>query len=252
MKIYTQIIGNTASPHWAEATQSIEKEYIDLDHWSAQKSRLVATGSLGNTYAISLDRGRRLSDGDIIYYSAEEGRAVVIRISLDEVMVATLDPERMGSVERLLTSAVELGHALGNQHWPAVVRGAQVFVPMSIDRKVMDSVLAVASESLGERISPALYRSLQKSSSKRARQKVAKVVDTALLMGELDLLCPALYKERLTDSHWMCDDVFKVADSLGLDKSKFRPGACSVVVGSVSDERAVVVRVGSRDLSILQ
>lgn len=119
-------------------------------------------------------------------------------------------------------------------------------------RKVMDSVLAVASESLGERISPALYRSLQKSSSKRARQKVAKVVDTALLMGELDLLCPALYKERLTDSHWMCDDVFKVVDSFGLDKSSFRPGACSVVVGSVSDERAVVVRVGSRDLSILQ
>lgn len=141
MKIYTQIIGNTASPHWAEAVQSIEKEYIDLDHWSAQKSRLVATGSLGNTYAISLDRGRRLSDGDIIYYSAEEGRAVVIRISLDEVMVATLDPERMGSVERLLTSAVELGHALGNQHWPAVVRGAQVYVPLSIDRKVMESVM---------------------------------------------------------------------------------------------------------------
>ena len=141
MKIYTQIIGNTASPHWAEAMQSIEKEYIDLDHWSAQKSRLVATGSLGNIYAISLDRGRRLSDGDIIYYSAEEGRAVVIRIALDEVMVLTLDPERMGSVERLLTSAVELGHALGNQHWPAVVRGAQVFVPMSIDRKVMESVM---------------------------------------------------------------------------------------------------------------
>ena len=141
MKIYTQIIGNTASPHWAEAMQSIEKEYIDLDHWSAQKSRLVATGSLGNTYAISLDRGRRLSDGDIIYYSAEEGLAVVIRIALDEVMVLTLDPERMGSVERLLTSAVELGHALGNQHWPAVVRGAQVFVPMSIDRKVMESVM---------------------------------------------------------------------------------------------------------------
>lgn len=141
MKIYTQIIGNTASPHWAEAMQSIEKEYIDLDHWSAQKSRLVATGSLGNIYAISLDRGRRLSDGDIIYYSAEEGLAVVIRIALDEVMVLTLDPERMGSVERLLTSAVELGHALGNQHWPAVVRGAQVFVPMSIDRKVMESVM---------------------------------------------------------------------------------------------------------------
>lgn len=141
MKIYTQVIGNIRSPHWAEAVEKTEQEYIDLDHWSAQKSRLVVTGSRGNNYAISLERGRHLSDGDLIYYSAEEQRSVIIRIALDEVMVVTLSPERLGTVERLLTSAVELGHSLGNQHWPAVVRGAQVYVPMCIDRRAMESVM---------------------------------------------------------------------------------------------------------------
>lgn len=141
MKIYRQIIGNIRSPHWAEAVEGVEQEYIDLDHWSAQKSRLVVVGSLGNSYAISLERGRRLNDGDLIYYSAEERRAVIIRIALDEVMVVTLNPERLGTVEQLLASAVELGHSLGNQHWPAVVRGSQVFVPLSIDRRVMESVM---------------------------------------------------------------------------------------------------------------
>ena len=35
----------------------------------------------------------------------------------------------------------ELGHALGNQHWPAVVKGTRVFVPLTVDRKVMSSVM---------------------------------------------------------------------------------------------------------------
>jgi urease accessory protein len=37
--------------------------------------------------------------------------------------------------------AVELGHALGNQHWPAVVKNLRVYVPLTVDRKVMDSVM---------------------------------------------------------------------------------------------------------------
>jgi urease accessory protein len=36
---------------------------------------------------------------------------------------------------------VELGHALGNQHWAAVVRGTKVYVPLMVDRKVMESVM---------------------------------------------------------------------------------------------------------------
>ena len=35
----------------------------------------------------------------------------------------------------------ELGHALGNQHWPAVVKGSRMFVPLTVDRKVMASVM---------------------------------------------------------------------------------------------------------------
>ena len=36
---------------------------------------------------------------------------------------------------------MELGHALGNQHWPAVVREDCVYVPLTVDRKVMLSVM---------------------------------------------------------------------------------------------------------------
>ena len=40
-----------------------------------------------------------------------------------------------------MRTCVELGHALGNQHWPALVKGAKVYVPLTVDRKVMASVM---------------------------------------------------------------------------------------------------------------
>ena len=43
--------------------------------------------------------------------------------------------------EQIIHTAVELGHAIGNQHWPAVVKGTRVYVPLTVDRKVMESVM---------------------------------------------------------------------------------------------------------------
>ena len=40
-----------------------------------------------------------------------------------------------------MRTCVELGHALGNQHWPALVKDTRVFVPLTVDRKVMASVM---------------------------------------------------------------------------------------------------------------
>lgn len=110
-------------------------------------------------------------------------------------------------------------------------------------KRVMDSVLSVASDSLGERISVSQYRSLCKSSSKKAVAKVEKIADTAIKMDALDLLCPALYKERLTDSVWVCDSVSDVAASFGFsvsDENKDRRCELSMT----SSEDAVPVTVG--------
>ena len=40
-----------------------------------------------------------------------------------------------------MRTCVELGHAMGNQHWPALVKGNLVYVPLTVDRKVMASVM---------------------------------------------------------------------------------------------------------------
>ncbi|WP_417014392.1 urease accessory protein UreE [Alistipes sp.] len=141
MKIYTEILGNLHDPEWVEKAREAQIERIDLDQWTAQKSRFVATGDRGNEYAVALKRHTQMLDGDIVEYRPEERRIAAVRISLNEVLVADLSELTGRNPETIIHTAVELGHAIGNQHWPAVVKGTKVYVPLTVDRKVMDSVM---------------------------------------------------------------------------------------------------------------
>lgn len=141
MKIYTAVIGNLRAPEWAEPLRNSEVEYLDLDQWTAQKSRFVVRSDRGNEYAVALERHSRLLDGDIVDYDPVEGRIVVLCVRLSDVMVVDLGRLADRDPETIIRTAVELGHAIGNQHWPAVVKGTQVYVPLTVDRKVMESVM---------------------------------------------------------------------------------------------------------------
>ncbi len=145
MKIYTEIIGNLSSPEWKERMAGCEVEYIELDQWTAQKSRFVATGDRDNKYAVALERRRQIADGDIVDYDPQRRRIAAIRIRLNEVMVIDLGFLARQRPETVIHTAVEIGHAIGNQHWPAVVKGTVMYVPLTVDRKVMESVMRTHS-----------------------------------------------------------------------------------------------------------
>lgn len=141
MKIHTEILGNTGTGEWRRKLQDAECEIVELDQWTAQKSRLVGRSDRGNEYAVALSRHRQLLDGDILEYDPQSRRAVVVRIKLNDVMVADLGALTSLQPEEILRTAFELGHAVGNQHWPAVVKGTDVYIPLTVDRKVMESVM---------------------------------------------------------------------------------------------------------------
>lgn len=55
MKIFSEVIGNmTTDPQWAEKLKNTKIEYLELDQWTAQKSRFIAKGSDGQEYAVAL------------------------------------------------------------------------------------------------------------------------------------------------------------------------------------------------------
>ena len=141
MKIFTQIIGNIHDPEWHDKLRDAQIESLNLDQWTAQKSRFVIHTAQGNNYAVSLKRHAQLLDGDLLAYDASKNRAIMLRIKLSEVLVIDLGELLHLQPQTMIRRAVELGHALGNQHWPAVIQSSKVYVPLTVDRKVMESVM---------------------------------------------------------------------------------------------------------------
>ncbi len=141
MKIYDCVVGNADRKEWRDLLDGAEVDYIELDQWDAQKSRLTAVSDGGEIYAISLARGVRLRDGDILSYSPERRKATVVRLKLNDVLAIDMSALLSEPTAEAIRTAVEVGHAIGNQHWPAVVKGTKIYVPLTVDRKVMTSVM---------------------------------------------------------------------------------------------------------------
>lgn len=141
MILIEHVLGNAADRRWAALLASGSVDFLALDHWEAQKNRFRKKTEGGLEIAVSLDRGAFMRDGDVLLWDDAVRRAVVAKISLREVMVIHLESLAAESLELAMRTCVELGHALGNQHWPALVKGSHVYVPLTVDRKVMASVM---------------------------------------------------------------------------------------------------------------
>lgn len=142
MAIFTEILGNVNhDADWAKKLEGLDIDYVMLDQWTAQKSRFLGKGLNGDEYPVALKRNTQVVDGDVILYEPENNKAVVLRIELNPVFVIDLSSLEGQSPEEIIRRSVELGHAIGNQHWPAVVKGTKVYVPLTVDKKVMLSVM---------------------------------------------------------------------------------------------------------------
>jgi urease accessory protein len=139
--IIETILGNISTREWADRLAASEVDVLEIDQWEAQKSRFRKMTAKGADVAISVDRGTYLRDGDVLLWDAEARSALVARIEVRDVMIVHLDELVHVAPEVALRTCVELGHAMGNQHWPALVKGNLVYVPLTVDRKVMASVM---------------------------------------------------------------------------------------------------------------
>ena len=141
MEVITEIIGNIHQPEWAEKIKGMHVETIFVDQWTAQKSRFLVTSDHGHEYPIALQRGSRVADGDIVYFDPEKNNVAILRLDLSNVLVIDLSGLEGKNPLDIMRISVELGHAIGNQHWPAVVKESKVYVPLTVDKKVMLSVM---------------------------------------------------------------------------------------------------------------
>ena len=141
MDIVEKVLGNRADAAWRKRLEGATVDTLELSRWDAQKNRLRKETEGGRTVAVALERGESLHDGDILLYDADLKEAVLCRIRLCPVMAVDMAGMRRLPEDEALCAAVRLGHALGNQHWPAMVKGDRVYVPMTADEKVMGAVM---------------------------------------------------------------------------------------------------------------
>lgn len=142
MKMYTEVLGNINSDsEWNARLKDADIEYLNLDQWTAQKSRFIARGKEDAEYAVALKRHTQVENGDVLEYDEQNKKAVVIRIELKPVLVVDLQQIATKNPEEIIRRSVEIGHAVGNQHWPAIVKGTRLYIPLTVDKKVMMSVM---------------------------------------------------------------------------------------------------------------
>jgi urease accessory protein len=135
------VLGSSADDGWADRLRTAYVDVLRLGQAEAQKSRLRKTTADGTELAVSLDRGTQLRDGDVLYWDGRRRRAIVARVDLTDVMVIDLSALAARPLAEAMSACFELGHALGNQHWAAVVKAFRVYVPLTIARAVMTSVM---------------------------------------------------------------------------------------------------------------
>ena len=135
------VLGNAGDGGWPSRLREAVIDVLALDAAEAHRTRLRKRTAGGTDVAIALERGVQLRDGDVLDWDESKQTAVVVRVDLPDVMIVDLSTLLGGPAEALLARSVEIGHALGNQHWPALVKGGRVYVPVTVAPRVMATVL---------------------------------------------------------------------------------------------------------------
>ena len=142
MILIEHILGNAKKDTlWKQKLEGANVDLLVLDQREAQKSRCRRTSLGGLDLGISLERNVVLSDGDVLLWDDATNTAVVVQLNLRDVMVIDLKELKQQPLDVLIKTSFELGHALGNQHWKAVTKHNEVYIPLTVETKMMDSVM---------------------------------------------------------------------------------------------------------------
>ena len=138
MKRIDGVVGNvnddpTLAAAVADHEQADTVETVELDDTERKRSRLRVTTDAGTDLGVLVDQPE-LTAGDVLL--CDEERAVVVAFEQREAFVISFP-----GAEAAVSTAVELGHRIGNQHWDITVDGETIYTPVDADRAIIEEVL---------------------------------------------------------------------------------------------------------------
>lgn len=138
MKRVDGVVGNVDNdPDLAAEIDAHEQagtlETVVLDDTERKRSRLRVTTDAGTDLGVLVDQPELVA-GDVLLI--DNDRAVVVAFEERTAFVIEFP-----AAEAAVSTGVELGHRIGNQHWDLAVDGATIYIPVEADRTIIEDVL---------------------------------------------------------------------------------------------------------------
>ncbi|ERG95799.1 urease accessory protein UreE [Haloquadratum walsbyi] len=138
MKRVDGIVGNINSdPALASAIADHKEadtlETVVLDDTERKRSRIRVTTDAGTDLGVLVDQPE-LTAGDVLIRNTD--RAVIVAFEAREAFVIDFSTPQLA-----VSTAIDLGHRIGNQHWDIAVDDETIYIPVEADRAIIEEVL---------------------------------------------------------------------------------------------------------------
>lgn len=112
-------------------------EKVLISSKDRKKNKIRISTDKDSDVGIIVTEEAKLSSGDVIF--CDEHRMIIVEVKKDYALVVDFD-ENINRHE-LLMRAVKFGHLIGNQHWTLMTKGNSVYLPIAIDKEVMETII---------------------------------------------------------------------------------------------------------------
>ncbi|WP_123537932.1 urease accessory protein UreE [Halosimplex salinum] len=135
MLVAEAFVGTLDDEAVAERVESGDPLRVAVDGTERRRSRFRTTTDDGTDLGVVVTR--ELRDGDVL----STGDRLVV-VSLESVEAMAIDFGEVADPDRAaVTTALELGHAVGNRHWDLAVDGERAYLPLADTRERMESTV---------------------------------------------------------------------------------------------------------------
>ncbi|QLH81139.1 urease accessory protein UreE [Halosimplex pelagicum] len=135
MLVAETFVGSLDDESVAERVDGGDPLHVAVDETERRRSRFRTTTADGTDLGVVV--ARELRDGDVL---STGDRLVVVSLEAVAAMVVDFggvaDPDRAA-----VTTALELGHAVGNRHWDLAVEDGRAYLPLADTRERMESTV---------------------------------------------------------------------------------------------------------------
>ncbi len=127
----------------AEARKANQCLEVTIERKDCRKGRIFTQSASGQSVGIVKGRDWQLRDGDVL--KTRRDRTVLVSLQKQQVIALQFEQKAYNSPVQL----VNLGHTMGNHHWPIMLQGETLYVEVSGNAEPIEATIREIVQTLG-------------------------------------------------------------------------------------------------------